>query len=307
MIRPGYFLIAYCRLDLAAHSRARLEGKEWAESIHLETGEVSCDITPGKGSFTLRTSVGEVSVRGTRFTVKLNTHEGGDPMLSKYMVVKVLIGSVLVTGGWGTVELTAGQDLLFAQENPQAGKSGTTIGSLTLRKGAEVRIKADGEEAPRLYTVRWLMESKQFDPDLIKQFQAIPIGSRIEVQWTRDNERMRISNVKVLKAAPAKEEGAKEEGKKPPEVKVKKGTTTGILTESKNATLLMIKPDGAATAVFHTVRWLKESKQFDPELIKQFEKIPVGSRIEVQWVIDSPAGHRRIHSVKVLKNADSPE
>lgn len=293
----------YCRLDMQPHSRLRLEGEDRAESVFLENGEVVCDIAQGKGTFVVRTPVETVSVLGTRFMVKVS---GGDEMGSKSVIVKVMVGTVLVAGSWGTVELTGGQERLFAQEKkedekPLAGKAGTTIGELTVRKGAQLQIKADGDEKARLYSVRWLKEKKQFDPEMIKTFQGIPIGSRIEVQWTHDGERMRIGSVKVIKAAPAERDKKADPGEKP--FKVIPGTTIGTLTERKEA-LLKIMPDGQVDSVFHTVRWLKEGKMFDKELIKQFQSIPLGSRIEVQWVIDGPAGHRRINSVKVLKAAE---
>ena len=100
----------YCRLDLDPGSRLKLQGQDHAEEVFLETGAATCEVDRNVGTFTVRTEVGTVSVKGTKFTVRILDNEGVEPMVTKQMVVKVLVGAVLVSGAWGSTTVVAGEE-----------------------------------------------------------------------------------------------------------------------------------------------------------------------------------------------------
>jgi hypothetical protein len=98
----------YCRLDIGPDSRLRLQGLKKAEEVYLEKGSATCEVDRNIGTFVVRTDVGTVSVTGTKFTVRVE--EGEQEMLSKQLFVKVLVGTVILSGAWGNTALTAGQE-----------------------------------------------------------------------------------------------------------------------------------------------------------------------------------------------------
>jgi ferric-dicitrate binding protein FerR (iron transport regulator) len=100
----------YCHLDLGPQSRVRLQGQKHAEEVFLETGSATCEVDRNIGTFTVRTEVGTVSVKGTRFTVRILESEGDEQMVTKQMVVKVLVGAVIVSGAWGSTAMLAGEE-----------------------------------------------------------------------------------------------------------------------------------------------------------------------------------------------------
>ena len=102
----------YCTVDLAPESALVIEGNEKAEEIFLEKGEVRCRVASDVGSFVVRTKLGNVSVQGTEFVVRLITEpaKGEQEMNVKEMFVKVLAGVVLVTGMYGSPVTLAEDD-----------------------------------------------------------------------------------------------------------------------------------------------------------------------------------------------------
>jgi len=116
----------YCTVDLAPESALVIEGDEKAEEIFLEKGEVRCRVASDIGSFVVRTKLGNVSVQGTEFVVRLVTEpaKGEQEMNVKEMFVKVLAGVVLVTGMYGSpVTLAADDDVTVrALGTIEAGK-----------------------------------------------------------------------------------------------------------------------------------------------------------------------------------------
>ncbi len=124
----------YCHVDISPQSRLRLEGAKHAEEIFLETGLATCEVNRNVGTFAVRTQVGTVWVTGTKFTVRVKD-EGDSKMSGKHMIVKVLVGSVMLTGAWGTMALSAGQekavgvDTTTTQPSALKGKIGTVSGN----------------------------------------------------------------------------------------------------------------------------------------------------------------------------------
>ena len=104
----------YSRLTLGPGSGLQLQGRDHAEEVFLESGSAACEVDRNVGTFALRTEVGTVSVKGTKFTVRILNSEGDEPMITKQMVVKVLVGAVLVSGAWGSTPVLAGEEKLVA-------------------------------------------------------------------------------------------------------------------------------------------------------------------------------------------------
>jgi len=108
----------YCRVALEPGSTVRIEGETRAEQVFLERGAAECSADRDVGTFAVRTPVGTVSVKGTRFTVRVVESGEEDAMFETRMVVRVLSGVVLVSGGWGGMLLQAGEEA--ALPPPQA-------------------------------------------------------------------------------------------------------------------------------------------------------------------------------------------
>lgn len=108
---PGAIALGgYCHVVMGSQSTVRLEGEKREEQVFLQRGDVVCEADRGVGRFTVRTDVGSVSVKGTKFTVQVLEKRGEEVMFDKRMVVGVLMGTVLVTGTWGNATLRAGQE-----------------------------------------------------------------------------------------------------------------------------------------------------------------------------------------------------
>jgi len=112
----------YCRVDMAPRSTVRIAGRRRAERLVLERGELTCAVSPGRGAFAVETEAGTVSVTGTEFVVGLVGEQGGAAMVGKRMFVKVLVGTVLLTGAMGEIELAAGEEATAKQGTIHAGK-----------------------------------------------------------------------------------------------------------------------------------------------------------------------------------------
>lgn len=99
----------YCHVDLDPNSIAKIAGDKRAEEVVLRRGRAVCRADRGEGAFVVRTDVGTVSVTGTHFAVKLIEDQGDDDMFDRRMAVRVLAGTVLVSGTWGEMTVRAGE------------------------------------------------------------------------------------------------------------------------------------------------------------------------------------------------------
>jgi hypothetical protein len=94
------------------------------------------------------------------------------------------------------------------QKDPQEGKKGKIIGTLTDKGPAWIELKADGEEKGRKYVPHWVggMPAQGGGPDkkVVKVISELKVGSRIEIEWEFE-ERLRVLTVKVLKLPPEKD------------------------------------------------------------------------------------------------------
>jgi hypothetical protein len=85
------------------------------------------------------------------------------------------------------------------EKDPLEGKKGTTIGTLVAKEKNYIEVKADGEEKGRKYVPQWVGRNPGGpDPDMLKVFAGLKVGSRLEVEWLFE-ERFRAMKVKVLK------------------------------------------------------------------------------------------------------------
>lgn len=214
----------YVQADLRPHTTVHIAGTEHAEEIFLQGGEVDCTVAPGIGKFAVQTPVGQVSVVGTQFQVRVFDDKGEGKVIDKRMMVRVLVGAVLVSGAWGTIQLGGGEQHVFGQDkkevkketkkeekakDPLEGKKGTTVGQLVAKGEAFIEVKADGEEKARKYFPEWKggapAQGGGFDKATLKSFRETTVGSRVEIEWVF-HERLRALNVKVLKAAETKKD-----------------------------------------------------------------------------------------------------
>ncbi len=115
----------YCRLNLESDSRLRLQGSDKAEGIYLEEGPVTCDVDRHVGTFAVLTDFATVSVTGTKFTVCL---VGDEEMTTKILWVKVLVGTVVLSGAWGSTPIQAGQSSAATNDG---GNPPSVFGTIT--------------------------------------------------------------------------------------------------------------------------------------------------------------------------------
>lgn len=87
------------------------------------------------------------------------------------------------------------------KKDAKEGRKGTTIGKLVKKEKNTIEVLADGEEAPRKYFPQWIggapAKGGGLDKAMLKTFDGLQIGSRIEVQWVFE-ERLRALAIKVL-------------------------------------------------------------------------------------------------------------
>jgi len=87
------------------------------------------------------------------------------------------------------------------EKDAKEGRKGSVIGILVKKEKNAIEVRADGEEAPRKYVPQWVggqpKDGGGPDKAMLKSFQSLKIGSRVEVQWLYE-ERLRVMSVKVL-------------------------------------------------------------------------------------------------------------
>ncbi len=134
----------YCNMDLAPHSRLKIDGAKRAEAVTLVDGQLTCEVNHGVGSFDIKTEIGTVHVVGTKFRTSVkdeiqmvHTYKGDQPMVVRKLVVAVLAGTVMVTGAWGQTPVTTGQTKVYTATATSQNISGkitqVAAGSVTLQ------------------------------------------------------------------------------------------------------------------------------------------------------------------------------
>ncbi len=180
----------YCTVEIQPRSQVRIDGSDFAESVFLEKGEVSCAVKRQHGTFTVQSPVGTVTVTGTRFSVRLVEEKGEAEMLQQSLFVCVLVGAVVVTGAWGSVSLAEGQERKFPAA-AEGEKAGTVVGVITAKGDNYIEVKADGDKKGRRYYAHF------GKPNTVELVKKQVVGSRIRLEW-KFHERLRVLKIEVL-------------------------------------------------------------------------------------------------------------
>jgi hypothetical protein len=202
--------------------------------------------------------------------------------------MRIVCGSITVLA---LVAFAAGAQEKDKKE--EKGKSGTAIGILVAKDKAWIELKADGEEKPRRYVPHWVggnpADGGGPDKKMLKVFHDLTVGSRIEVKWEFE-ERLRAVEVKVLRPAPRKVNLPKD---------ARTGKTTGILV-SKGDKFIELRGDGEESPrKYHALYLPGPPAGFDAEILKEFQKLEVGSRLQLDWV--STNHGPQVYELRVLK------
>lgn len=193
----------------------------------------------------------------------------------------------------------AGAQEKKAEDKAQkAGKHGKVVGILVGigKEKKSIEVKADGEEKARVYVPHWVggapAQGGGPDKKMLAVFSKLKVGSRVEVTWEFE-ERLRAIEVKVLRA-PA---GDKKEG----DEEARGGKTVGVLV-SKAEKYIELRGDGEEKARKYHALWRSEPKPgFDPDVLKTFTKLTVGSRLQLEWI--STNHGPQVYRIEVLKTA----
>lgn len=290
----------YCTVKVAPESEVQWTGAPRAEEVVLNSGIVECMIEPDHGSFQVRTVVGVVSVAGTHFHVKTL---GGrnSPNVTKKMYVKVDSGVVFVTGAWGNLTLSGGEDAVVPPpQRPEArpaappppattsttrnpaiptttiklpagpdepapeAREGRTVGILANHGSEYLLVKGEGLLETRRYYPQWGAEG--YDRKMMERFRRLRPGNLVEVEWTWDGH-YRAKSVQSYV---------------PPE---KTGTAEGTVV-GRSDRWLEIKPDGRGYTERYYVRWDGGGEAPDPRQEEMFSLYKKGDRVKVTWRFD---------------------
>ena len=164
------------RVTLTPSSVAVLHGREGAvrQNLKLVNGRGDFKVQSGSRLFKVTTSVGNVTVLGTEFSVELRhaQRQGGEEMKGKIatvMAVAVALGSVEVEVGGKAYVLSAGQNRVFAGEESRAPKTRKVGGTISSQQGNSLTIVQRGDSGEKSYTfglgndVKILVETDQWE------------------------------------------------------------------------------------------------------------------------------------------------
>lgn len=293
----------YSRVVLRPTTTVRLEGTQNDEEVFLKAGQIDCNVDRNVGSFTVRTEVGMVRVKGTRFTVHVFEAMGDGEVMEKRMIVSVLVGAVLVSSEAGVTELSANESEFFVlrkEKDPREGKKGRVIGILTAkgrnRKSPFIEVKAIGDDQARKYHPHWRggapAQGGGFDKKTLALFETLKVGSRIQLDWSFQ-ERPRVDSVKVLSVPKDSGKGVKEG---------QKGRLIGIVASKgkvKNlGPYIEVKAVGDDQGRKYYPHWRGGfGGHFDKKTMAIFEELKIGTRVQLDW---SYQERLRVEGVKVL-------
>lgn len=122
------------------------------------------------------------------------------------MISRPFLGLAFLTLSFGVLACGANAQDKKKEKDPNEGKMGKSIGTLTEKSEKFIEVKADGEEKARRYSPLWVggtpAQGGGFDKKVVKTFTELKVGSRVEVEWLFQ-ERFRA--VKVTLIAPPKD------------------------------------------------------------------------------------------------------
>ena len=264
----------YCKLEAGANSSLVNEGKEHAEQVLLEAGNVTCQVDRHVGTFAVRTDSGMVSVTGTKFTVAVSG-EGND-LKTEYAQRRQLSVSVQE----GAVELNGWALTLHAGE-----EGGVAFGVVSGKGDNFLEIREDHAREPVRYTPK-LKEG--FDKEMLEQFKKVAIGSRVQASWVRQELR-RVGRIQAVWAKPESDS------------RRKNGVVTGIVTEKGND-WIRVKEDGGESERY-TPRWqpTKDNPKegsLDKEMLRAIERLNKDDKVRLEWVLEE---RRRVIRIEKLE------
>jgi len=288
----------YCSVKIAPESEIQWTGEPKAEEIILNSGIVECDVNPDHGRFQVRSNAGVAAAVGTHYAAKIVDRKGRGPDAPKKMYVKVTSGIVLVTGTWGSVTLSGGEDALVppphikpappasAPPPPQTAtttvgvvraptttvrpppekepdiKEGRIVGILVTRPTDHIYVKAEGQHEPRRYFPVWGPDG--LDRKMLETIRRMPSGNLVEVNWKWD-EHYRVIGIQMY--VPPEKEGVVE------------GTVMG-----KGERWVDIKPDGRSFTERYTARWTENPEpSAEPDPVQVISELKRGDRVKVAW------------------------
>ena len=259
----------YCRVQLAPASTVKVAGAKRAEEILLEHGSVICEVDRAVGTFGVRTELGTVSVSGTKFVVRIVEQKGVSEMSGRQLLVKVMVGAVLVTGAWGTMPLSAGEE------------GGVVTGILVEKGKAAIAVKAEGESKAVEY---------RFGDALAETVKKLAGGTLVKVTWKLDGERRALVAVEAVVS------------------EAKEGEVTGKIV-AKGKEWIDVKPQatGAAPAgptERYMPRWTggnpADGGGFDKEMLAKIAERRVGDVVKVKWIAEE---RKRVVGLEVVEPA----
>jgi hypothetical protein len=181
----------YCRVDLSPKTQVIHKGVERAEELYLTRGMVQCEVDKKVGTFAVQSSVGTVTVTGTKFTVKVPEAKGGTNMSVKKMLVRVITGAVVLSGAFGELSLAADQE------------GGAVTGMVTSKGDTWIAVKAEGSDEATMYMPYWRggqpKDGGSFDKETLAKVKSVEVGSKVRLAWKME-EHPRITNIDVLSA-----------------------------------------------------------------------------------------------------------
>ena len=173
-----------------------------------------------------------------------------------------------------------------AQEKKE-DKTGTVTGVVTGKGDNWIEVKADGEEKARKYYTG-------SDQAAQKAVKGTETESRVKLDW-RFNEVFRVVKIEVLKA-PAKPDEKKDEPRK--------GTVTGVVT-AKGDNWIEVKADGEEKGRKYFPHWRggnpNQGGGPDKEMLAEIKKVPVESRVKLDWVFEE---RPRVEKIEILKKPE---
>lgn len=297
---PVLTLGGYCSVKIAPESEIQWTGEPKAEEIVLSSGIVECKVDSDRGRFQVRSTAGVAAVIGTHFAAKIVERKGRGPDAPRKMYVKVTSGIVVVTGTWGSVTLSGGEEALVPPPHvkpepppppppsppPQTAtttvtvaraptttvrppaakapdiKEGRVVGILVSRPTDHVYVKAEGQQEPRKYFPVWGPDG--LDKKMLETIRKMPHGNLVEVNWKWD-EHYRVISIQMY--VPPEKEGVVE------------GTVMG-----KGDRWVDIKPDGRPFTERYTARWVESPEPSpDPDPVQVISELKKGDRVKVAW------------------------
>jgi len=288
----------YVALQLDPHSDLRVEGAPHAEEVYLAEGQVHCAVTPQAGEFEVLTAVATVHVTGTEFIVRVFEEKGVEKMFAKRTFVRVLAGTVVVSGLWGSASFGAGQEgtvpppatTKATVRTPAATAHAATAttpteGKLTgilLRKEAGktngyIVVRAEGDSEAKTYLPLWQGGAAEqgggADAAMLETIKKIPLGNLVEMEWKSD-EHLRVVSLRAIVPAAIT------------------GTVEGVVM-GKEANSIDVKPANGPTERY-TARWIATPGadkpgmgSMDKEMIAKIATLKKGDTVRISWGIAS--------------------